>query len=249
MSMQGKYSASDTNVYLLNAFLEWEQKNCFMGVARENNLSRPYVCSVSERYFNSRKRIMIIGQETYNFPPFNDDWAEQNIQKWGVEYLEKQLWNIGNQKYNRSAFWKLFRYIESQVEYCPCWNNVDKAHRIVNSKTVPLTVGLERSLNSTLLSDGYTILQKEIEITKPSAVLFITGPKYYQSMAAAMVINENELYAVRPTVNSVCTDISKISRLELPVLWTYHPTYLNRQEKNKKLFSQAIDIIRCKLSD
>ncbi len=156
---------------------------------------------------------------------------------------------MGSQRYNRSAFWKLFRYIESQIEYCPCWNNVDKAHRIINSRTVPLTVELEKSLNATLLSDGHTILQKEIEITKPSAVLFITGPYYYQSMAAAMQINDDMLYALRPTVDCLCSDISEISELELPVLWTYHPTFLNRNENNHQLFSKAMNAIRLRLSN
>ncbi len=90
MVKEEKYNAIDINMKLLNAFREWEEKSCFMVVAKENNLSRPYVCSVSERYPNSAKRIMIIGQETYDFPPFNDDWPEYSIQKWGIDYLEKQ---------------------------------------------------------------------------------------------------------------------------------------------------------------
>ncbi len=248
MTIEEQQSANAINMKLLTVFKDWEKKSCFMDVAKENNLSRPYVCSVSERYSISKKRIMIIGQETYDFPLFNVDWSEESIQKWGVDYLEKQLWNIGNQRYNRSAFWKLFRYIESEIGYCPCWNNVDKAHRIIDGKTVPLSLELEKYFNAIPLSNGCTILLKEIEIAKPNAVLFITGPYYYQSMASAMNIDENTLNILRPKIDCLCSDISDISRIGLPVLWTYHPTFLNRNERNKQLFSKSMEAIHKRLS-
>ena len=241
--MTNEQNANSINTELLDTFLEWEQKSNYIDIARENSLSRPYVCSISNYYFNSEKRIMIVGQETKDFPSFEDKWLEPDIQKWGVEYLEKQLWNIGDQKYNRSAFWKLFRYIESNTGYCPCWNNVDKAHRIIDGKTKPLTVELEKALNTTKLSGEFTILQKEIAIAKTNAVLFITGPDYYQSMAASMNVDENELKLLKPTVSCLCSNISQVSKIGVPVLWTYHPTFLNRNETNKQLFSKATNII------
>ena len=247
MTKEEQKNTRDTNMKLLAVFKEWEIKSRFIDVACENNLSCPYVCSVSERYSNAKNRIMIIGQETFDFPLFDDNSSEQSIQTiqtWGVEYLEKQLWNIGNQRYNRSAFWKLFRYVESNIGYCPCWNNVDKAHRIIGGKTVPLTTELEKTLNATALSNGDTILLNEIAIAKPSAILFITGPNYYQSMAAAMRIDENKLYSLKPTVDCVCSDISEITKLGLPVLWTYHPTFLNLNERNKQLFSRSMNAIK-----
>ena len=234
-------SVADINKSLLTAFIGWEKESIFLSVAEENHLSRPYVCSVSEKYYNAKKRIMIVGQETYDFPLYDDVWPEESIQKWGVDYLERQLWGIGSHKYNRSAFWKLFRYIDSNIGFCPCWNNVDKAHRIVDGKTVPLTVELEQKLNGVTLSNGHTILQEEIEITNPDAVLFITGPKYCQSMAAALNIDEKELSILKPSVKRICSDISRLSDVEVPMLWTYHPTFLNKRGLFTKTMEEISD--------
>ena len=37
--------------------------------------------------------------------------------------------------------------------------------------------------------------------------------------------------------------------LNRPVLWTYHPTFLNRNERSKQLFSKSINTIRDLLSN
>lgn len=232
------------NERLLDAIREWEERCSFSRVAQENSLSRPFVCSVSERYLRARRRIMIVGQETKDFPLYSDDWPEEHIQAWGVAYLERQLWNVGSGKYNRSAFWKLFRYVEQAVGFCPCWNNVDKAQRVIEGKAVPLTAALEAALNGVFLSSGRTLLQEEIAITRPDALLFITGPYYSQSMAAALGLSEHALDELRPTVDRLCSDVSAVSGLELPVLWTYHPTFLNRNEKRCRCFSRAMEEIR-----
>ena len=242
-------NTSDTNKRLLETFREWEKQSNFLAVAKKHMLSRPFVCSVSDRYIDAKKRIMIVGQETKDFPLYDYDWSEEEIQSWGIAYLEKQLWNEGDQGFNRSAFWKIFRYVEQNFGYCPCWNNIDKAHRITEGKTEPLSSDIEIELNRAILSNGNTILQEEISITNPKVVLFITGPYYWKSMAAALRLNESELFTCRPTVHHLCSDISELVGLEKRVLWTYHPTYLNWNERNKGLFTVTMDIIKKHLMD
>lgn len=227
------------NERLYNAFVEWEGNSSFESVARDNDLSRPYVCGVSKHYENAEKRIMIIGQETLGFPLYSDGWKTQDIQQWGIKYLEKQLWNEGDCEYNRSAFWNMFRYVEQKLGFCPCWNNVDKAHRIIDGKTVPLTYEIEKRLNSTLLADGRTILLNEISIAKPDAILFITGPYYDESMAAALQVEVKTLSERRPNVQALCVDITDIAGIGILVLWTYHPTFLNRNENKRQFFTSV----------
>lgn len=213
---------------------EWF-KGIFEPFIKENpnaNISYPFFTGVSEQYVDSDKRIMIIGQETNSWNIYKADWTIEDSRQWTIDYLCYQLKYYTDTEHkekfgrrNSSPFWSFFKTFSNEG-IVPCWNNVDKAQRNIGGKTVSLTEEIEIALNKKLPHTNKTLLQKEIEILKPNAIVFITGPSYIVTMEKALDLKENILSEYRPTQGNGCIDISNIVNLEIPTFWTYHPRYI-----------------------
>ena len=236
------------NEALLNAQTEWNSFVVEPYFEKHKNtlLSRPYYMGVSNEYISSKKRIMIIGQETKDFGLYTDDWPMNNIRQWGIDYLRKQLYKIdpvkNKCKYNRSAFWKLFRIFQENG-YAPCWNNIDKIQQTINGKTVPLTFEQEAHFGMQYGASRQSLIQKEIDICKPNYILFITGPNYTHSMATSFGIDEKELLLCRPYMTIPFRDVTALFHLGIKTIWTYHPTFLNRKHILNDVSNQIIELL------
>jgi uracil-DNA glycosylase len=90
-------------------------------------------------------------------------------------------------------------------------------------------------------SDGIkSLLQREIELAKPDAVVFVVGPSYHVSLETAFDLENKKDYSLKkyaPNVqNNIVSDITKFVDIKndgkpIPVFWTYHPAYMNRNKK------------------
>lgn len=110
---------------------------------QENELSLPFYLGVSDKYRTADKKVMIVGQEANNWWKYSEKADKEYLQQWSVGYLEKQLWQTGEHRFNHSAFWMFFREL-NQSGFTPCWNNIDKLHRYVDGNTKPLTAEQDR---------------------------------------------------------------------------------------------------------
>lgn len=229
----------NTNSKLLELQEQWNQNVLFPYVENLDNniLSRPFYFGVSEEYLESKHKIMIVGQETRDYGHYNHDWPMPAIQKWGVDYLRRQLWKSGTEefikghKYNRSGFWTLFRSFLKRG-YVPCWNNIDKIQQAKGmASTIRLSNEHKRIFCRQYGEDNKSLLQREIELVKPDVVLFITGPNYHVSMTESLGLVEGALEELKPNRTKVCREITKEAGLGMPAFWAYHPSYLNRIHK------------------
>ena len=98
----------------------------------EKNISYPFYLGVSEKYINSKRRIMIVGQETRGFTSFKPDWSIEETQRWAIDYVDYQLHYSNDQELkdkfkrrNSSTFWSFFKLF-SKADIVPSWNNIDK---------------------------------------------------------------------------------------------------------------------------
>lgn len=107
-----------------------------------------------------------------------------------------------------------------------CWNNIDKVYysRGNSDYKGTLTYEGEEYLSAPygVREDKKSLLQREIEIAKPDALLFVTGPQYYISMAKAFNISPNVLKG-KLNKNSRIVDIRSDLGIDIPAFWTYHP--------------------------
>lgn len=228
---------------------------------KEGKISVPFCFGLSEEYCSdesSGKRLMIIGQEAKNFTTDYDEWGTEKTQKWAVEYLERQLYHrhAEMKEYrtaNCSPFWNFFRFFERNG-WTPCWNNIDKAHRYVNNSTQPLTLEYELTLNQKFCIEPNTvpesIIQRELTIAKPNAIIFICGPDYVQSMCKAFGVDEyisqDVIEGNKPSIENLVSRIpaSTLSLdTDIPVFWTFHPNRLNYLRKRNEVVNEILDAL------
>ncbi len=226
-------NSKELNNNLLQVQDEWERALLvpFLEKFSKEEVSRPFCFGVSDKTLSAKHKIMIIGQQTHRWNSYQSDieWSLNSIQSWGVEFLERQIWGLHSDEleFLPSPFWNFFRKIEEEG-WGPCWNNLDKVQRVkAVVGTDELTLEQEKLLNRAFTNDGKTLLQKEIELSKPDRVVFIVGPRYIDSLSVSLCLPMDELTEYRPTKSTVCTDISAVAGLDIPVFWTYHPNYLN----------------------
>jgi hypothetical protein len=238
----------------LNAiYINWgEQLN---GLSKENydltssTYSKPYYISVLDDWFSDKKiRILIVGEEgrgNWNV----DGWKDLNaahmadIEKiiaWHKGYFETQL-GIKNDKkftYNRSAFWRRVRRINT-IKNCVCaWTNLDKIHHN-GQKNCALTKK-ERIL---LHSISCKILKEEIHILKPNIVLFCGYTQRRDAFFAELPTVAEKFYANQasalPYEQLYNTCIYRVADDGILYIFTQHP---NRKSKEYEL--QVINAIQ-----
>lgn len=236
------------NQKLLDLQTHWD-KSLISSYVKENpySLSRPFAYGVPEEYITADFKLMVVGQEAAGFSAYEDPtaWDLQRTQQWVVDYTRRQLWKIhaGDAKEGRtncSPFWNFLRNLNKNG-LTPSWNNVDKVYRKkkrhTGEKVIRLTDDQRKKFNEAVC-DGKTLLQCEIEISKPDGVVFVTGPDYRISMEAALGgISLGNKVLVQ---DQLLTDISAEAGLGIPCLWTYHPGYLCRIHKNLIVHAQKI---------
>ena len=253
------------NEKLLEVQKKWEEQ-CYKVLKKEyddneeekGKLSCAFSFGVSDRYIQSDKRIMIVGQEA-NGHTFDDKkWCLKNWQDWAVEYLNFQVYKEPAKKYeidpNYSPFWQFFRAFWDKADgYDVCWNNLDKVRRYTLSdegkwleRKLPYDENnTERKILNRKIFDGKSLLQKEIEIVNPDCVIFAIGKKnpYYHTLCDAFFHQGNAydmLLKNYPTLGSPVVEISKKLGLEMPAFYTYHPNFLRIKGK----FDEVVNKIK-----
>ena len=237
------------NLELLAYQKEWLSKVVapFIEKGYDEQFSLPFHLGVSDRLDPKKKLIMIIGQEADRFWKYEEnEKTPEYIQSWCVGYFDKQIFKTPFPEYdqfNHSAFWRFFRLLH-QEGYELCWNNVDKLHRYqdkgAKNDTEKLAEEYEKQLSIQYGEDCKSLLQREIEKVQPDAIVFLTGPNYRVTMGTAFGLSDTTLDLYVPTKTNICSEISKVLNLDMPVFWTYHPGYLS---KNSGFMDQVITYI------
>ena len=189
-------------------------------------ISEPHFLHVPEEYAAAPVRLMVVGQQTYG-------WQRDAEEPDPVRARTKEYERFGlGRHYRRSPFWSAAHHLHRRVNPgAPdrgfLWSNLVKVdcnqHR-PNRDLEDFVASLE-------------LLQREIEITEPQAVVFFTGPAY-----------EERLRSSFPGVAAESLDEHHLSRLEHPGLpkasfRTYHPKYL-RLSGRWRLLDRIADEIR-----
>jgi hypothetical protein len=172
-------------------------------------LSAPLLISVPPAYYQSGVRLMIVGQETFDWGDVSTN-GYRTVDDLRDRYAEFAL----GRTYRRSPFWAAAHQVYATLNPNGplegfLWSNLVKAdlgkHR--------LGATLEGRLSSV------PALQREIEVTQPDVVLFFTGPRY-----------DGRLEATFPTSERVAIERGLVRVAGVPgattAFRTYHPRYL-----------------------
>ena len=195
-------------------------------------------------FINSKKPLlMYIGKECRDCEPYK-------TQEWVRKYQWIQLHQTEIQGFSEKVrvfpYWRFYRDLAA-LGYDVLWNNLDKFHK--NTKPAseqPLAVEHTVSLNKPFGKRNMSILQREIDLIKPSVIVLTIGKgKYIDSLATALSIDRKVLSLFQPTADKPVQDISEIVNIpNTKVLWTYHPGFLCR---NKNIYHETLVNIKEKL--
>ena len=232
-------------------------------------LSFPFYFGISQEYMNSsKKKIMIVGQETGGGFDFLNSENEKTIkenkpeisQQWTYAYNDEQRHCV----INTSPFWWFVRAINDYKKdgvfpFITCYNNVDKIHfsklnnHTLNIDSLPLSYSAEKLFSAKYKFKGEEkpLLLREIQILKThkllDAIVFVTGPYYDQTMGLALGLSKGEkaLKHIRPTENHPLQRISELEGWENRLFWTYHPNYLRLKQKEQIVLSELFEHLSC----
>ncbi|CAJ7237864.1 Uncharacterised protein [Burkholderia pseudomallei] len=230
----------------LNGVYESIKQNHRIPETLTSRLSCPLLLKIPEGWYESDKRVLVVGQETlgwgfrqgeyYAWPhpdllAFTDFVAAQDsvlalVDGYAAfEYARHQPDNY------RSPFWQAYRQIRQAVGNQPdgldtsvLWTNL---FRMALDETSVVKRGtLEET--KVLQSVSASVLQREIEILNPSAVVFYTGPDYDGSLLGTF---EGAMLTVLDGYSK--RELAAVAHPALPAksYRSYHPGYQNRSGK------------------
>jgi hypothetical protein len=212
---------------LKKLYEEWSDElllNC--SALSEKDYSNPCYVSIPEGWETAEQRIMIVGEEGYG------EWGcgkaygwDKNKPAWTLKDIAKiqdyNRWAIDKYATGRTAFWRRFKQIKDLG--LPCiWNNLDKIHFLKKRKGLKhqLTTAEEQLLHSTEIK----VLQEEIDILKPTVVVFFGW--YYHSLVRELPEICHMLYPKGERDDSLWKyKVYKIKKDNITYIFTYHPAW------------------------
>jgi hypothetical protein len=178
--------------------------------------SQPMLIEVPESYAIASVRLLVVGQEAGGWgekTPTSDDPVNALMSL----YREFAL----GRTQRSTPFWQGARHVFEMIARPDerdafLWSNLVKVD--VRRKRPPVEV---EELVARL-----KLLEAEVEITKPDAVLFLSGPSY-----------DNRIRAAFPsaTIDELSNGSATISGLSFKAFRTYHPKYLRLSRKWSEL--------------
>lgn len=212
----------------------------------------------------SKNRILVVGQETLGWG-LSDDLRSlnnffsagsaglQSIQADYRTFLRDDISQLS------SPFWQVFKRLAAAPNTSVLWSNLFRCAAAASSPDKPSYGSNYANLCwgewAHVIDSHHGLLRDEIAILAPTAVLFLTGPRYDSALVSALSeepIRDTEILraisAGNPTFNSVLrpvldADVSALKlmqvshqTLQMPSFRTYHPRFLWMSEQRKQQF-------------
>lgn len=205
----------------------------------------PYMLCASEKYINSKHRVMLCGQETYDgwYGKESKDYNEDIINKTTVDNLTKLYDSFVNQNcgYGKS-FWGFYKQIyNSNPDVGFIANNIVK---IGKRKGRGYDPDVEKEARSC-----FPVFKEEVNILKPDLIIFLTGPNYDDkieynlgSFSKENCLDKEEFSFLNNPAN-ICFDKLNFNDNNIPLSYRInHPGAIQRQHQYYPMI-KAIDII------
>ena len=197
-------------------------------------ISPPMLLRITDKYENHKSKVLVLGQETKG-------WGAENI---GFEAFDTFITNTNSveclcdlyegfcfakwSSHKKSPFWRAFRQLakmsfgEEIFESNVIWSNLVKVD--YNRASIK-KMAWENQLK--ILEYSKKILERELQILKPTTCVLFTGPNY--DSFVAHILGKQEYVAVLDKYP--VEEFARFEREGIPFYRTYHPSYLQRSGK------------------
>lgn len=225
----------------LNHNYERLKENAELSEDLKVRLSAPLLLQVPHKWMAAPKRILVVGQETLDWQFYSGwyySWPYSDIRNFrdflsvenGVNAMTKgyEIFCFSREQpaNYRSPFWHAYRLIRDAVgdpvdgfETSVLWTNLFRT-ALDGGSVLEGTLEEQDEIQDT----AKNLLSTEIEILKPSTVIFFTGPRYDRALS-----REFSGLELRPVEDYSERQISRLVHPGLPLSFrTYHPGYMNR---------------------
>ena len=226
------YENDDMQKQLVEAYKAFKANNEF-DESLSRDLTSPLLLSVTERWQASKERVLVVGQETmgWGFDPIHN-WCDFKENSNVIHTLTNGYRSFefarSNPTNHRSPFWSAYRQFRAALgdeqdgfDTSVLWTNLFRMS-ITGCSVIKEGTPLEVEQ---LCEASRGILQAELRILKPTAVVFFTGPNYDRAMDAIFPGIERQTFG-----DFDKRVLAELSHPDLPVkAWrTYHPAYMRR---------------------
>ena len=207
--------------------------SCLNEQRQGNYISNPYLIAPSYSYFQSMRRIMIVGQETYCWlgeildGKFSPETSVETLMK-----LYDLFSNNQSRGYN-SPYWNLVNLLQSIAK--------ENGIGVVTNNLAKVGFNHSTGYDPTANAEFDMVFREEIRICEPDAILFLSGPNYDNLIRQRL----GDFFA-EPCIDALSA--RKCARLNFPnntdlsdmlIFRTYHPGYLQRV-KNRFVWAKQI---------
>lgn len=199
------------------------------GLSKRDRLSMPLFIDPHERYFQAATKLMIVGQEANRWvEELPDGDTEKAVRRILSAYVSFDL----GRTYRRSPFWQASWRLAQLVNpdepdpFCFVWSNLVKTDRIKGQNRKGENIGTRPFQPDEEWISQFSLLQEEVRILKPDAIVFFVGPYYCDRLIKSYSgISFKPLTAGNP--------LQQVSHDALPArsFLTYHPNYLWRSKR------------------
>lgn len=182
--------------------------------------SSPLLLMAPDGWKDASRRLVIVGQETFGWGDSAIPRSLEDIRSSMQGYTEFSFAK-NHPAHRNSPFWRAFRQLAMKSEAEVLWTNllrfdIDGGSVLRNCRPDELKA---------LLAAQHGILEREIEVLDPHAVVFFTGPNYDR-----ILLGEFPSTKFEPIDDYPARQFARINADGLPrtSFRTYHPGYLNR---------------------
>ncbi len=201
LSASSELSRELYELYKSNASALYE-----LGEQCSGKMHGPFLISPNLKFFNSKIRIVFVGQET-------NGWSCKRDISSQMETYSK--FNLG-ETYSPTPFWSVIRKFEKSIlgdTYSSAWLNINRYDE--DSKK-------PSNKNRALLSNYDNLLLSELVILKPDITIFLTGHSYDNRVIRLLSAHKKDVAEF--DLKNVCEIIT--NSISGRVFRTYHPKYL-----------------------
>ena len=207
-----------------------------------DEFSNIFCTGVTDNWFNSNIRILIVGEEAtwesrkeYIYADYYEELKE--CQKWIIDELNAQLYDNNAKKYVH-AFWQRIQDIHSAFpEAQICWTNID----VINTKAGKALKPKDRK---ELHSCETRLLHEVIKLTNPTHIIFFGW--HNTSLEHELPELLNTAYPDGIADNSFIKSQNYIFNTKFDgknVILSYHPNYVPIRN-NKNYINKLIKLIK-----
>ena len=197
--------------------------------------SNPLLMHIYDEYMTSKVKVMIVGKETNSWGNLSQTSSIKPIIKMYKDFALGHGWynKSGKVRMLNSPFWNFSRSIFAKLNDGNrrskgfLWTNVSKFDTGKNNRTPDLAYRYK---------EGFELLRKEIKITGPDLILFVTGNDYDVQIKEYINLESSPLEA-HPYIDILKDNKGEISAKMYKI---NHPNWLRYNKKYWPVLNQLI---------